>query len=491
MESPPTPAPALRQGVRAGLLWTTASAVARFALQLGVSIVLARLLSPSDFGRAGMVAAFMTVIAPLASASLAQAVIAGRDDSREALSSLFWTSVALGCTASIAFYLCAPLIALYYGDEQLGPIARALSASFALVSLSTVPEGVLRKRMAFSSVSRIEVGIGATSSAVAIACAYKGLGVWSLVAQSLMQSGLAAMLWLLATGFRPLFVLQRSTARAGLRFGGALSLTDIVSFIANSAHTFIIGRTLGAYAMGLYSRAIGISQLLQQHVGMLTGNVMFPVLANMRDVARIKSATLQATAGTALITAPIATGLVVTGDLVVEVLYGAQWQPAVLPLRVLAAALFINISLFPIATLYRTMQRADLLLRVSVPAAVLSVASAAAGSTLGGLDLVAWLQLLCSIIMIVPHVWVAGGLVGIDLRAALGSAGSPVACAASMGLAVWMARTLLPAMPSPVELAISVVLGAAVYGGLAFGLRIAPLRTAISLMRGQNAAPDA
>lgn len=484
------PSLSLRHGVRSALLWTAWSAGTRFALQLGLSIVLARLLSPADFGRTGMVAAFMSMLAPIASASLSQAVIAQRDDSHARVSSLFWTSVLLGGFAGLAFYAAAPAIALYYEDPTLTPIARAFAVSFALTGIGTVPEGILRKRMAFSSVSRIEVAIGAASSLVAIGCAFAGFGVWSLVAQALAQSALAAVWWLLASGFRPALTIQKQAVREGVSFGSALSLTDIMSLLANTAHTFILGRALGAQAMGLYARAIGISQLLQTHVGTLASSVMFPALASLDDPKRIKSATLQATAATVFATAPITAGLVTTGDLVVAVLYGDQWTPAVVPLRVLAVALFINIALFPIVTLYRSMQRADLLLRVAAPAALLSIATAIAGTSIGSLEAVAWFQLMCSVVMIAPHVLVAGGLVGIDLRTVLRTAGSSVGCAAAMGLSVFAARTIAPALPPVLELASCALLGVMVYAGLAFGLRVAPLYNLLKLMRERSVGPS-
>jgi PST family polysaccharide transporter len=472
----------LRLRIRSSLVWVAVSSGMRFCLQLGLSVVLARLLSPADFGRMGMIAGAFAIFAPLATCSLQDAVISGGDESPERLSSLFWLGTLLGLGATAVFVLAAPLLALYYQDPQIEPLVRVMAATFAFAGIAAVPEGLMRKRMAFNSIARVEISIGVVSSLIAVVAAWRGAGVWSLVVQLIAQSVLACAAWIITSGLRPRLVWHKPIVRAGLRFGSALSLAEIVSLISTLSYTFIIGRFMGAAALGFYSRGLGLPQLLQSQIGALASSITLPALASIEDTARVRSATLQTLAATSLITAPIAGGLATCGDLVVSVLYGQEWAAAAAPLRVLALATFINAALFPLAALYRTRNRPDLLLRIAVAAAILSVGSVLAGALFGGLLLIAWLQLARSVVLSIPHIILGGGLVQLRIADFLRAIASPVSCAAAMAVAVLGVRQLL-ALPAPIELLCSAAIGAAVYVGLAFSLRIEPLQNVLRLLR--------
>lgn len=472
----------LRLRIRSSLFWMAWSFGLRFCIQVGLSIVLARLLSPADFGRTGMVGGVLAVLAPFAGVGLLDAVIAAPDESAERLSSLFWLGVMLGLGMTVLSVLAAPLIALYYQDPSLETLTRVMACTFAFAGIAVVPEGLMRKRLAFHVVSRVEMSLGVISAGVAIVCALRGLGVWSLVVHSVLNAALASVAWLIVSGFRPSAAPRRATMLEGLSFGTQVSLSEVISLIANTAHTFVIGRVMGAGPVGLYARALSVPQLLQQQVGGLANSVTLPALASIDEAPRAKSAVLQTMAAIALVTAPIAGGLIACGDLVVAVLYGAQWHAAATPLRVLAAASFIQIALFPVASLYRARRRPDLLLRVAWLAMLVSVAGVAAGVWLGGLTLIAWLHLARVIVVAVPHIALGGGLVGLHFGEVARALQSPVGCAAAMSLLLVAMRHFVR-LPPPVELAIAVPLGALAYGGLAFGLRIEPLRNVLSFLR--------
>jgi PST family polysaccharide transporter len=335
-----------------------------------------------------------------------------------------------------------------------------------------VPAGLLQRRLEFGLLSGIDMTVVFVSAGGAVLCARAGMGMWSLVVQGIVATVLQSALAWFASEYRVSSAFNVSMARAALSFGMALSMSSIAAVLAHQAYSFIIGRHLGAYSLGLYGRASGVSLLLNTTIGALAGSVMFPALAALPDKSSRKTATLKATGALVFALAPLAAGLTVAADLLVLLLYGPKWLPAAEPLRILSLAFFVNVSLYPVIALYNACGRSDLMLKITLFAAAVSTACAATGAAFGSLRSVAYGYLAYSLILAVPQARFAGALVGIRLADLLRVAIGPIGSAAVMGVAVVIARAVLPPLRPLLEFAATVAVGVITYAATAILLRL-------------------
>lgn len=451
--------------------WATLSQVIRQFVQLTTVVVLARTLTPSDFGLvtvALVVIGFLTLFRDL---SLGSAVIQRAEISHVLLSSMFWVAVGTGSLVFGAVFLLAPWISLLLNEPLLEGLLRVLALSFVLTGIGVVHQALLERGLQYSSVARAEMLAVSVGSVVSIALAVGGAGVWSLVAQVLIVAALTSILVWLSCPWRPSLVFDVSAARAGGGFGAGLTTYNLVNYLARNADYAIIGRTLGTEALGYYTMAYRMMLFPIQIVTAVVNRVMFPGLSRLRNDGDAMSALyLAGVASVAFAAFPIALGLASVSGRLLPLALGPGWEPAV-PVAILLSVvgLFQTVggSVGPVFL-------ARGAIRSMVIWGVVSTTLVIAGFAIGiqwGITGVAASYVLVSIALLYPSLVVALGPVGIGIRSIAAVVWRSLLVAVLMSGCVLGAGAFLEGrVPEVATLGVQMMTGVTSYVGLSYAL---------------------
>jgi O-antigen/teichoic acid export membrane protein len=273
----------LAQSAASGILVTMTGQVLRIAVQVLSVAILARLLSPTDYGLLAMVAAVIGVADIFRDFGLSTAAIQAKTLSRAQRTNLFWINSGIGLILAIAVFALAPVIASIYRQPALVDIAQVLSVTFVLNGVATQYRADLNRKLAFSTLAVADVASPIVALGGAVWLALSGAGLWALVGQQLIQY--SVMLVIVAWGARWLPGLPRTSVPMDgmLRFGWNIVVTQLINYVSNNADYFIIGLRSGAVALGNYSRAFQLLMNPLNQVRSPITRVAIPVLAKIQD----------------------------------------------------------------------------------------------------------------------------------------------------------------------------------------------------------------
>lgn len=322
-----------------GALQTVSAQALKILIQVGGVVVLARLLTPRDYGLVAMVAAIIAVAEIFRDFGLSSAAIQAKTLSRAQRDNLFWINSAAGLTLTVIVLLCAPMISIIYHHPELTPITQALSVIFFVNGLSTQYRADLNRHMRFGSLASIDIVAPLIALAAAISLAKAGAGSWALVAQQLIMAAASLLGVLLVCRWIPRPFRRAEPMGNLISFGWHLAGAQIVGYIGNNVDSIVIGTRFGPTALGLYNRAF---QLLMTPLGQLrqpTTTVALPVLSNLRsdvDASNRFVARGQSALGWTLVAG---LGFIIgAAGPVTEIFLGPQWLEVEPLIRLLAAA---------------------------------------------------------------------------------------------------------------------------------------------------------
>lgn len=313
---------------RKGVKWTVLQIIARNILSLGTTAVLARLLTPEDFGLIGMVATLTALLMVFSDMGLSWATIQRQSLSRIQVSNLFWINLVAGAALWAICVIFSPLVASFYNQPKLTAVTAVLGAGFMLSGLAAQPIALLNRSMNYKAVAQIEVLSIIAGALSALYAAYMGLGYWALVIQGLTSGSVRAILALKMSKIS-LYAPKRNVDTLSLvSFGGTLAINGLLIYLARNLDSVLIGKYWGATELGYYNRAYFLMLLPSMlATGVLT-NLMVPSLsAFQNDLERFGNAYRKALTLVALVGCPMALGLALTADEMVKVFYGDQWKP--------------------------------------------------------------------------------------------------------------------------------------------------------------------
>lgn len=338
MSVTPTPSSsALRGSLFSGLRWTGSSQIFQQIINLAWSVVMAHMLQPSDFGLLAMASVFTGFIYFVLDMGLSVAVVQRENLEESQLSSIFWLNVFVGLVMTLLGSACSLPIAVLYRQPGVQMVVVLLSFNFLLYSLSITQVSLLQRRMEFRTLELRTLGGLVIGSVVSIILGLLGFGVWSLVARLLVSSVVGLVLLWSVSGWRPTWTFQWSQAREFVGFSSEVLGSSLLGHIGRNADNLLIGRFVGASALGYYSLAYNLMMLPVQRFTQVMVNVLFPALSRLQeDTEKLARSWFRAARLITTITAPLMFGLVVLSDGFVTVVYGEHWMKAVPILRILA-----------------------------------------------------------------------------------------------------------------------------------------------------------
>jgi O-antigen/teichoic acid export membrane protein len=323
---------------RGGVVTLGGQAV-KFLLQTASTVALARLLKPQDFGLIAMASAIIGLIGSWTDLGLSNATVQRSEITHAQVSVLFWINCALGTGVMLVVALLAPAIAWFYHEPRLVGVTLALSTNFFLAGLTIQHRALLRRQMRFKLIAMIESLSMAFGIATGIAMAWLQFGYWSLVGVSVGVSVLNCALVWATCGWRPGAFRRRVGARPMLAFGANVIGFQFLTYFTRNFDNILIGRVLGAAALGIYSKAYGLLTLPMSQINWPLSAVLLPALSRLQDkppeYARLF---LHATRAIALVTVPIVVFSFFLAEDTVLVFLGRQWLAAGRVFQLLAPA---------------------------------------------------------------------------------------------------------------------------------------------------------
>ncbi|MEW6513529.1 MAG: MOP flippase family protein [Pseudomonadota bacterium] len=320
-----------------GVLWSGGGQAIKQILQIVTSITLARLLAPQDFGLMGMTMVFISVAQLFADFGIGAAIIQSQTKSRIVLSSSFWANLAIAATLALIIALCAPAIAAFYNNPELTPLIAVAALTMVLAGISVVPLSILGRDMRFADLTKSQVAGTLCGSTAAIALAWSGFGVWSLVAQPIVGSSVVLAMVMKQVGWLPSLEFSLSSITQHMRFGGGVLGANLITYVQRNTDSLLIGKYLGSGPLGYYQMAYQLMLFPLQQVSSVMVRVLFPTLSQLQhDLPRLRSAYLKAISAIALITFPMMMGLFAVAEDFIIVVLGEKWLPMLPVLQILA-----------------------------------------------------------------------------------------------------------------------------------------------------------
>lgn len=484
--------PTLTQRATHATFWSALEISARYGLQLVVMVVLARLLTPADFGLMAMLLVFTSFAALLAEGGLGSALVQKQVTSANDETSVFLVNLGMGCVLAVLLWLLAPAIAGFYAQPRLTDLLHALLWLLPLGALATVPNALLSQRLDFRKRAIAELSASCGSAMLALWLAWRGFGVWSLVWQAIVWAGLRAVLLWWLSGWRPRGRFESAAFTGLFRFGGYLLLANALNIAAMRLQSLLIGRLFDARTLGFYAIAQDTQQAPAQFMSGLLNRVGLPMFAAVADQPTKLAGALRLSLRLSMfVFAPCMAGIAVMAKPLVVLLYGSQWGLAAPLLAVLAlAAVFWPLHLLNLAAI-SALGRSELVLKLEITKALISIPLVIVASTFSVLA-VTWAVLASSLIGVLINTRYSHVLLDCGLRAQLrellpGALLTLLAAAAAWLASGWISSPWLDLVAAVCAAIASYVIGAAVFQLQAWRDLLDLLQT---LRAGRSSAPE-
>lgn len=323
--------------VSSGIRWSAIGEYSTQGITFVVYIVLARLLTPRDFGLLAMAMVFIGITEIFSRLGTNTIVIQQKKISNDLLSTLFFLNLMTGVLVGGLLLIVSPLLGRIVQNSDVIPILRVLALTFVITSISSVHEGLLRRNLQFKRIATIQLSLAITKGVVAITLALLAWQVWALVFAVVVDSVLRTIFLFIATGWMPALKVKWSEIQRVKSMMLQITGFGVFNSFANRASNLIIGRFLGATPLGYFSLAYKLYTLPNQYVSHVVGRVLLSKLSAVQDNNYVFRQTyLRACAGVAMFTFPLSIGLAVIAKPFVLTLYGAKWSAAIPVITVLS-----------------------------------------------------------------------------------------------------------------------------------------------------------
>jgi len=386
----------LGRRVTHGVAWQYGLTVFRVLITVGSTAVLARLLTPTDYGLVAMAALVTELAALLTNTGFGAILVQRARISRLDLDTAFWTSVGIGAVLALMVVAVAYPAALVFGEPALFGILCVSALNFVIQGAAVAPTAVLNRLMLFRIDAYIQAVQLIVRTVAAVIMAWAGFGYWSLVLAGLISGLTACVIELVIVRFIPRMRFNASFVRRNISASGSYVGTSMLSFVLANVDQFTIARRFGAEQLGFYQAALTLPGELRNRVAAPLQRVLFPAFALLQsDLGRFREVALTAQKLLASVVLPIGTVLAISADDIVALLYGEKWSAVVPLLQVLALGGALRAIFGLVGNIYFAMGRPELALRINLMATPIVIIGVLIGSSFGPIG-VAWAMLLAN-----------------------------------------------------------------------------------------------
>ena len=427
-----------------GFFWSFIDNFAGQGINFIVGIILARLLTPKEFGLIGMITVFIAISGSFVNSGFSQALIRKKDCSETDYSTVFYFNLFVGLFFFGVRFIAAPLISRFFNEPQLTELVRVIGSVIVIESLTIIQRTTLTKRVDFKLQTKISVISSIFSGSIGITMAVAGFGVWSLVAKTVSQQSMNSFLLWLLNRWRPFFVFSLESFKNLFSFGYKLLLSGLIDTIYRNIYYLIIGKYFSAVELGFYTRATQFNELPSQNINGIISRVSYPVLAQMQDnKEQLKAGYKKLIKGTMLITFVLMILMAATSESMIITLIGEKWRNSVIYLQLLC---FVGM-MYPLHSLNLNMLnvsgRSDLFLKLEVIKKILAIPTIIIGVFFGIKIMIAGMIINSLIAYYLNSYW-SGKFINYPMKEQIGDILPAFFIAVITGILVFITGNIIP-----------------------------------------------
>ena len=425
-----------------GLGWSAVDNAARYGMQFMVGIVLARLLSPDDYGLLGLVGIVTVLCTALVNGGFTTALIRKKDATDDDYNTVFICNLGMSLLLYVVVFLCAPLIADFFSREELTPLVRVSSLGLIIGALGMVQQTRLTKRIDFKTQTKITIAATAVSGILGIGMALTGFGVWALVAQQLISQIISTILLYIYNRWLPCLRFSIESFHELFGFGWKMMVSILLDAVWKELYQVVVGKFYNPATLGQYTRAKHYAQLFSQNLTAVMERVTYPVLSSIQDEKeRMVSAYRRMIRTSMFITTVALFSLGAVSEPLIYCMIGPKWHEASTYLPLIC----ITYSLYPLHAINLNMLqvqgRSDLFLGLEIIKKIITLAPLFIGAFVGIMPMLLT-NMVVGIIAYFLNSHYSGRLLGYSSWMQLRDIAPSYALATSIALSVWFLKFL-------------------------------------------------
>ena len=357
------------------VLWSGIQHVSIYGLQLLITLFIARLISPEDYGIIAMTVVFFSIAQAVIDFGMEGALIQRKHCSSEDYNTAFWFSLGMSIALYVLFFFTAGSIAEYFNIPQLEKVIRISAIVLVIRAMGIVPYSILQRNLNFKSIAKIAAIVTIISGATAIYMAYMNYAYWALVVQTLMSALLMTILYFAVSGWMPSFRLSRKSLRELLGFGLPMMLTSLVNSVYSNLYSLVIGKRFSDRQLGLYNRGTTFAGYVPYNLSDFSLRALYPIFSKYQDNhLLLRTQALRTLKLTVFVAVPINLFILANVRDIVLIVLKDKWLDIVPIIRILCVAhlsyLVCNIHI----VLLKTINRTDRLLWCEIIKKVIGIA---------------------------------------------------------------------------------------------------------------------
>lgn len=329
----------LKQKAASSMIWTALQKYSAMLIHFISGIILARLLTPFDYGCIGMLTIFIMLAETFIDGGFGSALIQKKRPTQEDYSTIFWFNIAMSLLLYVLIYVSSPAIARFYNIPLLSDVLRVQGIILFIYALNVIQSNQLRKKLNFKILSIVTITTSITALIVTIIMAYNGFGVWALVAQSIITAAIPSLVFWFYIKWRPIWTFSIKSLKELFGFGFYMFLTHLLNRFTQQLQGLLIGKFYNASTMGYYSKAVGTEKLASTSISGVMTQVTYPLYAEAQDdKGKLINMIRRITMTLSYITFPLMFILLLCAKPIFVLLYSDRWIQSVPYFQVLCIA---------------------------------------------------------------------------------------------------------------------------------------------------------
>lgn len=471
----------LKKDTTNGAFWSLIERFGTQGVQFLVMLVMARLLSPNDYGVVGLLVVFVSIAQAFVDGGFSQALIRKKDRTEIDNSTVFYFNIVVSVVIYLIFYLFAPYVSVFYNMPTLTPFMRVICLSIIINAFGVVQRALFNANIDFKAQAKASLIAIVISGAIGISLALQGFGPWALVWQQLSNLIVNTLFLWIYSEWRPLLAYSWKSFNELFSFGSKLLATSLLNAIYNNIQTIVIGKLYSAKSLGLYSRAAHFADLPSQQFTSVFMRVTFPVLCKVQDdMERLTSVYRRMLRVSAYIVFPLLIGMAAVAHPMIEVFIGKQWIECAYMLQIICFAEMwypihaINLDILQVSG------RSDLFLKIEIYKKIVSLSLLALSAPFGIIAM-CYSNLLSSLICLYINTYYSSKILGISLLSQLKDLFPTITLAIIMFAIVQIIIFFIPNVF--VQLIVGIIVGVVVYVSLSYILRFQEFNELVSLRK--------
>lgn len=464
-----------------GVVWSSIERFSTQGVQFLIMIIMARLLTPKDYGLIGMLAIFLAVAQSLIDSGFSQALIRKQNRTDVDNSTVFYFNIIVSCSLYLILFITAPFVADFYNQPELTSVMRVVCLGVILNSLAVVQRALLTVRIDFKTQAKASLSAAVISGCIGIVLAYSGFGVWALVVQQLLNLSVNTLLLWIFSKWRPIAVFSWDSFHELFAFGSKMLASGLLDTLYRNIYPIVIGKLFSASSLGHYTRAQQFSEFPSSNITGIIQRVTYPVLCGIQDdMERLTNVYRKFLKLSAFVIFPFMMGLSAVSKPFINISLGSQWEFCGQLLQVICFAMMwypihsINLNLLQVKG------RSDLFLRLEIIKKILGITVLCITAPFG-LIVMCYGQIFNSIVALAINTYYTGKLINVGFIRQMKDLFPTILLSLTMFGTILLVNGFIES--NMYRLIIGIMVGIVVYVSGSYIFKFKELQTLFSLIR--------